>query len=265
MAKKQKSKKMKCLITGASRGIGKAFAMRMAKEGHELVLVQRKREAALESELQEAGAPSVETWSCDLNQPKALQELCDRLKDERWDLLFNNAGVLTGGLLEDQSVADLQRVVQVNLLAVMELTHAILPGMLERKKGWIVNNSSVSAVMHLPCASSYAATKAGVLAFTECLRKELKGTGVKAITLVTPGIKTEMFDQIDDLYGAHLSVPTKTISPDEYAEKIYQAVLRGDEMLWPDGSTAWTLKLAKYMPGVFEKLTDMNFRRRPSH
>ena len=100
---------------------------------------------------------------------------------------MNNAGLMTGGLLEEQDIDDIYAMFQVNLAAVVHLTKLVLPGMLERGRGTIVNNASISGYAWFPGATTYAAAKTGVVAFSESLRRELRGTGVNVLHLVTPG------------------------------------------------------------------------------
>ena len=102
------------------------------------------------------------------------------------DLLVNNAGLMTGGLLEEQDVDEIYAMFQVNLVAVVHLTSLLLPAMLERGRGKIVNNASISGYAWFPAASTYAAAKTGVVAFSESLRRELKGTGVESCTSSPP-------------------------------------------------------------------------------
>ena len=104
---------------------------------------------------------------------------------------MNNAGLMTGGLLEEQDLDGIYAMFQVNLVGVVHLTQAVLPGMIERGLGKVVNNASISGYAYFPAATTYAASKAGVVAFTESLRRELKGTGVTTLHLVTPGVDTE--------------------------------------------------------------------------
>lgn len=255
-------KKAQVLITGANRGIGLAFAKSCAEDGAHLHLVVRKKEAALVKEMEAAGAASVTLWQADLSSRSGVEKLIEATQDIKVDILFNNAGMLTGGLFEEQSEDEIYQVTQVNLTALMHLTKAYLPGMLRRKRGKIVNNSSIAAIMHFPCASTYAATKAGVLAFTDSLRAELQGTGVGTLLLITPGIKTRMFDDIEKKYGKNFEIPQETISPQVYAKMIRDAVLNDLEVLEPHGLTGIALRVAKYIPGVFEWGVQRKFRRR---
>ena len=127
---------------------------------------------------------------------------------------------MTGGLLEEQELDDIYAPVQVNLAAVVHLTKLVLPGMVRRGRGKIVNNASISGYAWFPAASTYAAAKAGVVAFSESLRRELDGTGVSVLHLVTPGVDTDMLDATKEVYGRHLDTSSwDQVEPEEWAEQ----------------------------------------------
>ncbi|KHD89567.1 MAG: short-chain dehydrogenase [Bdellovibrio sp. ArHS] len=249
------------LITGASRGIGKAFAKMCAEDKAHLHVVVRQPDSNLAKELQEAGAKSVTVWEADLSTRQGVEHLLKSLEGTPIDILFNNAGMLTGGLIEEQPLDDIYKMFQVNVNALVHLTHGLLPGMLQRKRGKIINNSSVSAYMHFPCASTYAASKAAVMAFTDCIRMELKETGVTTLLLVTPGIKTRMFDEIETLYSKNFAIPTESISPAKYAQMIREAILHDIEVLEPSGLTGVGLKIAKFVKPLFDIEVGRRFKR----
>jgi short-subunit dehydrogenase len=250
------------LVTGASRGIGRAFANACAEDKAHLHLVLRKKDAELVEELNRAGAKSVTLWEADLSSRKSTEKLLESLNEQTIDILFNNAGVLTGGLLEEQSLEDIYTLLQVNVAAVMHLTYGLLPGMLKRKRGKIINNSSVASYMHFPGASTYSASKAAVTAFTDCLRLELKDTAISTLLLVTPRIKTRMHDEIETLYGKNFELPQDhPLSPLKYAQMIREAVIEDLEVLEPSGMTGLGLKVAKYVPQLFNFEVSRRFKR----
>jgi uncharacterized protein len=248
-------------ITGASRGIGKALALNLAGRGARLILISREVPEALLAECREAGAPSVESFPSDLTLPSETERLSNFLIEKKIDGLVNNAGLLTGGLIEEQPMDDIAKMLQINVNAVIQLSRAVIPFMVARKSGKIINNASVSAIMHFPCASTYAASKAAVYAFTNCIRQELADTGVTTLTLITPGIKTKMFDDINGLYGDHLKMELSSITAEEYAEQIAQAIDNDQAFLTPKGATGAALSTAKHFPVLFEKLTRSRFKR----
>jgi len=249
------------LITGANRGIGLGIAKMCAQQGAKLHLVLRHPDDALKAQLITLGAQAVLVYTADLSQRESVTQLLTQLDKIPLDILINNAGLLTGGLIEGQPIDDIYAMFQVNLLSLIQLTRGILPGMVERKSGKIINNASVSAVMHLPCASTYAASKAAVMAFTNCIEAELKETGVSTLCLITPGIKTRMFDEIAVKYGKNLDVPQDFIGPDEYAQRIRKAIQDDESYLLPTGATAVGLAVSRYLPALFRWAVGRRFHR----
>ncbi len=249
------------LITGANRGIGKAFAEASAREKAHLILSVRKKDAELEHSLKALGAASVKTIESDLSSRSGVHGLLADLKEQKLDILFNNAGLLTGGLLEEQPLDDIYNMFQVNVNALVHLTHGVLPRLIAQKSGKIINHASVSAVMHFPCATTYAASKAAVWAFSDCLQQELKGTGVSTLCLFTPGIKTRMFDKIEDLYSKNFETPKDSISPEEYAVKILNAVKSDAVYLEPTGATGFAFTVAQNFKGLFNWVVAKRFQR----
>lgn len=249
------------LVTGASRGIGRAFAKMCAEDKAYLHVVVLKADDELQKELEDAGAKSVTQWVVDLSSREAIEQLVQQLKDVQIDILFNNAGILTGGMIEQQSMVDIYNMFQVNLNAIVHLTHGLLPGMLARKRGKIINSSSVSAYMHFPGASTYAASKAAVVAFTDCIRIELKDTGVSTLLLLIPAVKTGLYQELERLHGQNLPVFNETISPLKYVQMIREAILHDLEVLEPVGLTGVGLKVAKYIKPLFDFGVARRFKR----
>lgn len=183
------------LITGASAGLGLAYAERLAQTGYDLVLVARDPERLRRTadDLAHRYGADVEVLSADLSHPDACAEVEARLADHTRpvDLLVNNAGFsvnqrfVTGDLAAEQIALD------VMVRAVMRLSHAALGGMLTRGSGAVVNVSSVAGWMP---SGTYGAAKAYVISFTEGLAGELRGTGVKAM-VVCPGFTHTEFHQ----------------------------------------------------------------------
>lgn len=250
------------LITGANRGIGKAVAQMCAEDKAHLHLAIRKNDDALKAELLGLGAASVTIDEVDLGQFESVKTYIEKIKTRDIDILFNNAGQLTGGLLEEQNIENIYSMFQVNINALVQLTHGILPQMLKRKKGKIINHSSVSGIMNIPCASTYSASKAAVLAFTNCLRAELRGTGLSTLVLITPGVETKMYNDIPKMYGSNLDLGfLKGIPPKKYASMIREAILLDLPELRPQGFTGASLLIAQHLPKAFENLILKRFKR----
>lgn len=248
-------------ITGGNRGIGLAVAEMAAANGAHIYIAARSWGDEIEGQLKALGAASVHFLKCDLSTKSGVESLAQILQEKNIDILFNNAGLLTGGLIEEQNLDEIYSMFQVNLNALVHLTRAVLPGMIKRQRGKIINNSSVSAYMHFPCASTYAASKAAVVAFTDCIEAELKDTGASTLCLVTPGIKTRMFDEIKTKYEKNFEVPQDSITPKEYAEKIKRAIESDQKYLLPDGATYFGLSIAKYLAPAFRAVVQSKFRR----
>ena len=238
--------------SGTERLLSKALRTRELSETIDLKLIK---------DLKDLGSPSVEIIESDLASREGVESLAKKMQMLEIDILFNNAGQLTGGLIETQPLDDIYKMLQVNVNALIHLSRAIIPQMLKQKRGKIINHASVSAVMHFPCASTYAASKAAVWAFTDCLQQELKGTGVSTLCLFTPGIKTRMFDEIGELYSKNINIVEDSIPPEEYAKKILAAVKSDSAYLEPAGATGVAFRAARHFKGIFDWGISQKFKR----
>ena len=245
------------LVTGANRGIGLALTKALAAEPVARVLAGMRDPDGFDPP-----AANVEAVAVDLSTREAVDASADALPPV--DVLVNNAGRMTGGLLEDQDLDDVYAMFQVNLLAVVHLTKRVLPGMLERGRGLIVNNASISGYASFPAASTYSAAKTGVVAFSESLRRETKGTGVEVMHLVTPGVRTDMLDTTEDVYGRHMKTEGWPSMPaGEWAEKVVTAMKDGDHIVGPGGRLALAKLASRGPAAVLDAFSGRMFSRRP--
>ena len=188
------------LITGASKGLGKVFAETLAARGMNLVLVARSGDAlhALAQDLTARYSVQCVPLSADLANPYAAIQIGEELEHRgiQVDLLVNNAGLgLTGSFLS-QDFKKVQSEIQVNVQALVALTHQLGSAMTKRGKGGIINLASNASFQPLPYMGTYAATKAFVLFFSEALQYELAGTGVHVMAACPGPTATSFFDGV---------------------------------------------------------------------
>jgi short-subunit dehydrogenase len=178
------------LITGASAGLGREFARLAARDGHDVVLVARRRDRLdeLAGELGAAHGVAVSSVVVDLEDKTAARQIAEQVQAAglEIDLLINNAGFGSHGTFAGSELGRELGIIDVNVRALVELTHLFLPGMLGRRRGRILNVASVAGFVPGPFMATYYASKAFVLSFTEALSYELRGTGVTA-TAACPG------------------------------------------------------------------------------
>ncbi|MEI6530733.1 MAG: SDR family NAD(P)-dependent oxidoreductase [bacterium] len=182
------------LLTGGSRGIGPVLADALAKRGANIALAARSQQGLdlVAAHLHESGIEAL-AIPVDLRQSSQREQLVAKVLQAfgRIDILINNAGLETEGPFAELPWASIQETIEVNLTAPMALTRLILPGMLERKAGHIVNISSIAGKSGAPYAATYSGTKAGLAEWTRALRLELANTGVHFSTIF-PGYVREV-------------------------------------------------------------------------
>jgi len=187
------------LVTGASAGIGRELARLFAKDGASMVLVARRRDRLeeLAEELRAAGAPEVHVVAEDLGDPEAPARIEAAVKalGVELDALVNNAGFGSNGAFAGLDAARELEMIQVNVSAIVDLTHRFVPAMIAAGRGRILNIGSTAGFQPGPFMSTYYATKAFVNSFTEGLAYELRGTGVTA-TVSCPGPVATEFGEV---------------------------------------------------------------------
>ncbi|MEG3896814.1 MULTISPECIES: SDR family oxidoreductase [unclassified Microcoleus] len=185
------------LITGASGGIGAAFAAELAKRQHNLILVARSEDKLqqLAATLQQQFKVRVEVIVQDLTAPGAGTTVFDTVVQKGWtvDLLVNNAGFGDYGAFADRPLGKQLTIVQLNIVALVELSHLFLQGMREIKSGSIINVASIAAFQPMPYLSIYAASKAFVLSFSEALWAENKDLGIRVLCLCPGPTESDFF------------------------------------------------------------------------
>ncbi len=205
------------LVTGASSGIGAATARLLAERGPPVALVARRAER-LDQVLADCkvGAPESRAWAADLSVPAQAGALSTRIWDELGplDVVVNNAGIPMRRPAQRLTMAEVERAITVNYLSPVAITLALLPRLLERGSGTIVNVSSLGGRLGIATEAAYSASKFALAGWSEALAADLVGTGV-SVRLVLPGaIDTEIWDQPDNdppLYAGPL-VPAEEVA-----------------------------------------------------
>lgn len=215
------------LVTGASRGIGKAIALKLAEHGADIVInyVSNENAARQVQDMAIAMGRKAIIYKADIAKRDELEEMVKFTANEfgKIDILVNNAGIVRYGTITGMSEQDWQDVLNTNLTGMFNLCQLVTPYMIEQNYGKIVNISSLSAIMNLPASYGYTATKAGVAAFTRVLSAELIEKDIN-VNAIAPGIiETDMLDSLGDAAEAYKAqIPAKRFcDPEEVAELAY--------------------------------------------
>ena len=216
------------LVTDASRGIGKAIAVKFAKKGYNVVINCIRSEERLmqtKKEIESYQVPCL-AYLGDMGDMEQCKELFAKVKKQfgTVDVLVNNAGISYIGLLQDMTAADWDRVIRTNLTSVFNCSKLAIPDMVAQKYGKIINISSVWGNVGASCEVAYSATKGGINAFTKALAKELAPSNIQVNAVACGAIDTEMnqFLEQDELISLVDEIPTGRLGrAEEVADLVY--------------------------------------------
>jgi uncharacterized protein len=245
------------LITGASAGIGAEIARELARRGHGVILVARRKDrlATMAEELAGEYGIRAETIASDLSKPASRSRIQSRVTEFGLDvdILVNNAGFATGGAFYEADAARELEQVQVLVEAVVVLTSTFLPAMVRRRRGAILNVASTAAMQPLPYAAGYSAAKAYVLTFSEAIHQEVQGHGV-TVTALCPGpVDTDFWDIADwQVAGRRTSdraIPTPAlISARDAARSGVDGLASGKRVVVPGLPMRAAMLATRYLP-----------------
>ena len=228
----------KAIITGAGRGIGRAIAIALAKEGVHLGLIARTEEG-LKSVANEIGNDhiTVSIATADVSSNEQVNNAIDQLKSSMGniDILINNAGIAKFGNFLDLEVAEWEKIIQVNLMGMYYVTRAVLPTMIEQQSGDIINISSTAGQRGGPLTSAYSASKFGVLGLTESLAMEVRKHNIRVTALTPSTVATDMAIEQNLLSGDEENV----LQPEDLAELIV-AQLKLNKRVFVKTAGLWT-------------------------
>lgn len=216
------------LITGASRGIGRATALLFGERGWNVAVCCRNNTEGAQqtAEAINASFPHAAVFQADISDAQSVRELLLAAEDRfgQIDVLVNNAGISWYGLFQDMTCADMENVLNTNVLGMLFMTQAVLPGMLRRHTGCIVNISSMWGVSGASCEAVYAASKGAVISFTKSLAQELGPAGIR-VNCVAPGaVHTDMLSGFTEQELQDLSAQTplgRIGLPEEIAQAVW--------------------------------------------
>ncbi|WP_436498023.1 SDR family NAD(P)-dependent oxidoreductase [Actinokineospora sp. HUAS TT18] len=236
------------LITGASAGIGAGYARDFAARGADLILVARREDKLeeLAAELRAAHGRKVDVLAADLAVDGAARDLVARVEalGRTVDVLVNNAGIGTQGLVADTDADRLIAQVRLNCVAVVDLTRRLLPGMIERGRGTVINVASGAAFQPLPYLAVYAATKAFVLSFSEALWAEARPAGVKVIAVCPGATRTEFFEA----NGTEVVTASGMRTPEQVVKTTRAGLRRGKPSVVDGTANALLALLPRLLP-----------------
>ncbi|MFY0592729.1 SDR family NAD(P)-dependent oxidoreductase [Roseivirga sp.] len=238
------------LVTGAAGGIGLEFCQLLGKKGYNLVMVDLNETGLLKAKelLGKDIDTEISTFTQDLSQEDAADRIVDFLKAENIhiDLLFNNAGFGNFGYFTESSWAKDRAMLQVHMITTTHLTKLLLPAMVEKGRGYILNNASVAAFVPGPLMSTYHASKSYLLNFTQALANEMKGSGIKA-TVLCPGMTKTNFAKANG--NDDPNIKFNIMDSDYVAEYAFNALMKGKVVAVPG---FWN-QLSAFLPRLLSR------------
>jgi uncharacterized protein len=218
------------MITGASSGLGREMSKVFAKHHYDLILVSRREDVLLNlaKELMQEYAIIVHVFTSDLSHPEAAEKIARYVQTEGLvvDVLINNAGLGEYGCFPDASPEKITEMVMVNMHSLTLLTRLLLPGMLARRSGKVLNIASTVAFQPQPLLAVYAATKAYVLSFSQALSLELKGSGIVVTALCPPATRSDFFRRASMHHVTQEKIE-RFADPSEVADFGYESLFAG--------------------------------------
>ncbi|WP_078553076.1 SDR family NAD(P)-dependent oxidoreductase [Bacillus alkalicellulosilyticus] len=251
------------VITGASSGLGKEIAIEVAKRGGIPIMLARSEDKLIELQgiIQEKFGVTAYTYMLNVTEMEAVQDVFSLIISVHGhiDILVNNAGMAIFDEFSEAALADMKNMIDVNVVGLLACTRAVLPSMIARNKGHIINIASQAGKIGTPKSSVYAATKHAVLGFTNSLRMEMHRYEIE-VSAVNPGpIKTPFFDLADQSGSYVKNVENMMLDPQKVAGKIVNMIEKPRREL----NLPWWMNIAsrmyQIMPSVVEKIGGKKF------
>jgi NAD(P)-dependent dehydrogenase (short-subunit alcohol dehydrogenase family) len=243
------------IVTGAASGMGRAAAVRLARQGTQVAAVDRSGDVLKELEAAEAGIAAFECDVADADTvARVAGEIGNRLGEP--DRLVNAAGICLPGKIGAIPTADFRRTMEVNYFGTMHWVDAILPAMRARRSGEIVNFASIAGFLPTPGVAAYGASKFAVLGFTETLAEETRGDRIRVVCVCPPAVDTPMLADImaGTSLGARINRFVKPITAYTVIDAIEKALPGKGLLVLPGPGTPTMLRMRRFTPGLMTRL-----------
>jgi len=238
------------LITGASSGIGKAFAYQLAKEKHNLIIIARREDLLkkISNEIQNKYKVKVNVVAADLTSEKGITAIKNFMQKNKINLnmLINNAGFGTHLEFAKSNLEKELAMIDLHCKAMLKLIYLVLPQMTKRKRGTIINVASAAAFLPTPYMATYSATKSFMLHFSEALAQEVKTSNIKVLTLC-PGITKTQFQEVQQLKNTYFK-KFRMMTPDAVVKQCLKDLKKGEIISIPGIENVGLYYLAKIIP-----------------
>jgi short-subunit dehydrogenase len=238
-------------VTGAASGMGRLSARRLADAGATVaaldITVDALEELAAEHE-------NIHAYECDVSDTQAVVKRVDEVEAQHGEIqrVMSAAAIAPSGLLVEQDPEQILRMMRINYGGVVNVTHAVLPRMLERGRGELVNFGSLAGWLPSPYMGAYSATKFAVNSFSEVLWYENRGKGVKILCVCPPVVETPMLQQMQG--GAHDMIEkAPRIQPEEVLDAIEVGLAQGKLFVFPGKGTTAAWRIRRWAPGLLWK------------
>lgn len=260
----------KVLVTGGSRGIGRCLALQLTASGADVAIVSRSQ-SKLEETRQELEArrshpdQRMFAFAFDVSDERQVAEKCKLILDSLGglDCLFNNAGISRPGTVEDLPEDSFRELIQTNYLGTVWMSKTFLPHFKRQRSGNICNIASIVGLVPVFGYSAYAASKAAVVAFSECLRQELSLANIHVTVCAPADVKTDLYDEERNWIPSateKLADNLTALEPEQVAQKILRGTARGKAMVYTDRGSWFTHWLRRLSPAIFRNQVDRRLR-----
>lgn len=242
------------LVTGAGSGMGQLAAWRLAADDVRVVAVDVDEEGLDRTTRR---APQVESVSADVRDAARIEDLVREVEHRHGPIerLVNAAAIAPAGLLGEQPLEEIRRVMEINYGGLVSVTKAVLPRMLERHRGDVIQFGSLAGWVPSQRLGAYSATKAAVVTFTETLAHELVGSGLRFVCVCPPVVDTPLLDQIKS-HGPKSLEQQPRIRPEEVLDSIEHALDRGQLFAFPGRGTSTVWRVRRFLPSALWRRID---------